>query len=131
MSGGTWEYKNLQLSEIADDIDIKSSDEDSYSIETRNIFRQMAFNTKLMAECIHNADYFLAGDISEETFKERVEETLVKFNMLKLLTFVKCECCGKIFTQNSISQRYCSTKCRRKVQNARFNKLHKKNKKKC
>ena len=62
MSGGTWDYENECMSSIADDLDNRSCDEDSYNEETRNVFKQMAFNTKLMNECIHNADYFLAGD---------------------------------------------------------------------
>jgi len=126
MSGGTWDYENECMSSIADDLDNRSCDEDSYNEETRNVFKQMAFNTKLMNECIHNADYFLAGDIDEKTFHDRVELALTKFNMLKLLKFVKCECCGKVFIQTSISQRYCGMKCRRKVQNKRFQDKHRK-----
>ena len=129
MSGGIWDYRNLCLGEIADDLDNRSSDEDSYNEDIRNIFKQMAFNAKLMDECICNADYLLAGDISEETFRDRVELALTKFNMLRLLRFVKCEGCGKVFVQKTISQRYCSMQCRRKVQNARFQKNLKKKKK--
>lgn len=124
MSGGTWDGRNYCLVEIADDLDIQASDEDSYNEDTRNMFRQMAFNIKIIAECLHNADYLIAGDIGEETFKERVEESLTKFNMLKTLKFVKCESCGKIFTQSVTGQCYCSSKCRRKVQNRRFNTKH-------
>ena len=126
MSGGIWDYRNLCLGEIADDLDNRSCDEDSYSEEVRNVFKQISFNTKLMGECIQNADYLLAGDISEETFRDRVELALTKFNMLRLLKFVKCEGCGKVFIQTTISQRYCSMQCRRKVQNKRFHNKHKK-----
>lgn len=129
MSGGTWDYRNLHMGDIAEDLELRSNDEDLYSEETRSLMKQLAFNTKLIGECLHDADYLIAGDIGEEDFNERTQQNIAKFNMLETLKYVKCKCCGKIFVRTTTNQMYCSVKCRRKAQNLRFQKKHKKVKK--
>lgn len=129
MSGGTWDYTNLQLTDIADDLEIRSNDDDTYSEETRSLFRQISFNAKLLSECLHSADYLIAGDTDEDDFKEDIQKTVAKFNMLSTVKYIKCKCCGKMFLRKNANQFYCGLKCRRKAQNTRFQKKLKKKKK--
>ena len=127
MSGGAWDYTNLQLADIADDLEHRSNDDDSYNDETRSLFKQIAFNAKILHECLHNADYLICGDIDEEDFKQDTQKVIAKFNMLDSMTYTTCKCCGKIFIRKTPNQFYCGLKCRRKAQNKRFQDKHRNN----
>lgn len=129
MSGGTWEYVNLHVADIASDLEERSNDYNCYNEETRSLLKQISFNAKLLSECLHNADYLIAGDIGEESFKHNTQKTIAKFNMLSSLKYIKCKCCGNMFIRKNANQFYCNIKCRRKAQNARFQKKLKKQKK--
>lgn len=78
MSGGTWDYKNLCLYDIAGDLNNKSEESENYSEKTRLLFKEISSKTEILAKILHEADYLLAGDTGEDTFRRRVRASIKK-----------------------------------------------------
>jgi len=82
MSGGTWNYKNCVLDEIAESLGIEA-EKDFYSDKVKSVFRKLSEDLKLMDSIIHSADYLIAGDIDEDTFLGRVQNDVENYDLLK------------------------------------------------
>ena len=87
MSGGTFDYRQYSLREIADSIEeiIKQNDiEDEYgyktefSPETLDKFKEGVKLLKQAEVYAQRIDWLCAGDDGEETFHKRLEEDLKK-----------------------------------------------------
>lgn len=85
MSGGTFDYRQYSLREIADSIEeiIKQNDiEDEYgyktefSPETLDKFKEGIALLRKAEVYAQRIDWLCAGDDGEETFHERLEEDL-------------------------------------------------------
>lgn len=92
MSGGTYDYIQFRLNEIADDIKekIKKNEEirknpsecngeDCYSNATLERFKVAVLVIKLASIYIHRIDWLLSGDDGEEDFSERLDEEIARF----------------------------------------------------
>ena len=83
MSGGTFDYQQYKINEIADQIEQAiyengSYDKHSYSVNTIAEFRKA---TEILAQAFvyaHRIDWLLCGDDSEGNFHVRLAEDLEK-----------------------------------------------------
>ena len=77
MSGGCWNYVQHQVQDVIDDLEhTLEVNEECFSEDTL-IELEVAIRFIKMAKVyIVRADWLLAGDDSEETFKERLSEDL-------------------------------------------------------
>ena len=80
MSGGTFDYNQYVLSDIADEIEraiVTNNTKDSFgyskdfSNETLEKFREAVIQIKIASNMIQRVDWLVASDDSEETFHER------------------------------------------------------------
>ncbi len=79
MSGGTFDYKEYNISCIADEIEQyidRNTTEKIYSLETIEKFKDAVILLRKAAIVAHRIDYLLAGDDGEDTFHERLQEDL-------------------------------------------------------
>lgn len=89
MSGGFFDYKQYQLSEIEDSINelVRSNDDESldewgyrkgraFTDETIHEFKKAAEYLKLAQIYAQRIDWLISGDDSEETFHERLKKEL-------------------------------------------------------
>lgn len=81
MSGGTFDYDQYKIDQIAESIDSyirKNNTEDwmNYSEQTIREFQNAVVFLKTAAVYAHRIDWLLAGDDSEETFHERLLEDI-------------------------------------------------------
>lgn len=92
MSGGTYDYIQFRLNEVADDIEEKIKEnekmrenssecngEDCYSYATVERFKVAVLVIKLASIYIHRIDWLLSGDDGEEDFSERLDEEITRF----------------------------------------------------
>ena len=80
MSGGTFDYNQYILSDIADDIERLIAGNNTkndfgysrdFSNETLEKFKEAVIQIKIASNMIHRVDWLVASDDSEETFHER------------------------------------------------------------
>ena len=80
MSGGTFQFNQYKISEIADDLEeIIYNNDGEYSRGTIEEFKIAVRYLKLAAIYAHRIDYLIACDDGEETFHERLGEELHEF----------------------------------------------------
>ena len=75
MSGGTFDYKQFHLNDIASDIEMELSlkKEEHSGIIAFEMYDIMVSLRKL-SNRIHDLDYYLAGDYGEDTYIEKLGE---------------------------------------------------------
>ena len=92
MSGGTYDYIQFRLNEVADDIKEKikkneemrrnpsECDEDErYDEATVKKFKEAVAVIKMASIYIHRIDWLLSGDDGEEDFRKRLTEEITQF----------------------------------------------------
>lgn len=92
MSGGTYDYIQFRLNEVADDIKEKikkneemrknpsECDEDErYDEATVEMFKEAVTVIKIASIYIHRIDWLLSGDDGESDFRERLTEEIAQF----------------------------------------------------
>ena len=74
MSGGTFEYRQYQIEQLARDIhaELEKDYTKSFKPDTIQSIKEIADFTQLIANLVHAVDYLLAGDYSEASFKKTV-----------------------------------------------------------
>lgn len=120
MSGGTWNYQNNCLYDIAGDLKSKAKDADSYSEKTRLNLKELGEKCDIIAKLLHEADYMLAGDTDEDDFNEACWTELEKYRFIENAERGVCPVCGHVFFKTNTSQTYCSDKCKRRYQNKKY-----------
>lgn len=87
MSGGTFEYIQYRMDDLAEDIETFIKDNgnpdeygfvQNYSEETIKELKQGVRLIKLAALYTHRIDWFLAGDDGEDNFHEKIKEDLAR-----------------------------------------------------
>ena len=94
MSGGTFDYQQYRLQEIADEIEelIKHNEDigyltigfdnvvqEKFSPEIIERFKKGLYYARLAYIYIHRIDYLVEGDDSEESFKEKLDKEIDDF----------------------------------------------------
>lgn len=83
MSGGTFDYEDYRLTDIADKIETIIDDNDlgwrQYSTDTLSEFRTAIRYLRLAAIYAHRVDWLVAGDDLEENFHERLKNDLNEY----------------------------------------------------
>lgn len=92
MSGGTYDYIQFRLNEVADNIKEKikkneemrrnpsGCDEDErYDEATVEKFKEAVAVIKMASIYIHRIDWLLSGDDGEEDFRKRLTEEIARF----------------------------------------------------
>jgi len=79
MSGGTFDYNDHHISQIANEIEeyiVQNSKEQTYSPETIQRLNEAVNLLRKAAVLVHRIDYFLAGDHGENSFHEELKKDL-------------------------------------------------------
>lgn len=92
MSGGTYDYIQFRLDEVADDIKKRvrwnekmrenpseCEEEGCYEDATVEMFKEAVAVIKMAVLYIHRIDWLLSGDDGEEDFRKRLAEELADF----------------------------------------------------
>jgi len=79
MSGGTLNYKDYYISDIANQIEehiVQNNKEQTYSPETIQRLNEAVDLLRKAAVLVHRIDYLLAGDHGEDRFHEKLKKDL-------------------------------------------------------
>ena len=79
MSGGTFDYNDHHISEIANEIEgyiVRNSKEQTYSPETIQRLNEAVDLLRKAAVLVNRIDFLLAGDHGEDSFHEELKKDL-------------------------------------------------------
>ncbi len=77
MSGGHFDYKQYNISELADEVMLEAvSKKFPYSKKTQDKFLLAAHRLKVASIYLNRIDWLLSGDDGEETFHKRLASDL-------------------------------------------------------
>lgn len=80
MSGGHFDYNQYKIDQIACDIEQfiydNEEDNDRYTAETIERFKEAVHTLRLAYAYAHRIDWLLSGDDSEDNFHKRLEHDL-------------------------------------------------------
>lgn len=85
MSGGHFDYKQYQISDIADSIDKLILDETrnpAYSQQTIEEFNRAVNLLRLASVYVQRIDWLVSGDDGEDSFHRRLQEELVELKTI-------------------------------------------------
>jgi len=83
MSGGHFNYEQRKISQIADDIDqlVRDTKGNNFSAETIAEFKKGSEILKQAYIYAQRIDWLISGDDSEDTFHERLNDDLGRYNL--------------------------------------------------
>lgn len=84
MSGGAFDHAYFKVSCFAEDLEEKLADTEvsgHLREDIRNTLKRLQFDIKVMAEFMQHVEWLFSGDITEEQFWERMEETIKDYNL--------------------------------------------------
>jgi hypothetical protein len=79
MSGGSFDYDDYHISQIANQIEehiVQNNKEQTYSPETIQRLNEAVDLLRKAAVLVHRIDYLLAGDHGEDSFHEELKKDL-------------------------------------------------------
>lgn len=125
MSGGYFDYSYFGLNDISETCmyignnkNIKQ--EDIHSTETKAYFKKISKIVNHTMKIIDSTDYYLSGDIGEDTFLSNVKSEITELCQLINNNISICDNCNCEFFKTKNNHKYCSVKCRRQAQNKRY-----------